>query len=342
MFAGPPFRWTDPTTWPWFVYVWLAMLLAGWAKPIWRWLERRQASSWPTAQGRVESVSVKPKKQFLVSTTPRGRAPAFTAELAYSYSVEGQYYSGHYERELGSEGEGWEFVRDLQGKTVIVSYNPRNAAKSTVSEESVATLLNTRPPAPEGGAFQAPVSDGPGWVKPLLWPFVALSIIGLALSLWVHIGALAGRKVAPEAFFWMLHMGIFVVWIPAVVVAQRRVGSMSRKDFWKVILRGSPDWMRHMVYGFLGYAVINFLLFMIQAPTGGSGANPPPVVWRGFSGHWMAFYSAALAILYSAAVNPPSDQLFQSRPFAQNSCVNGHPLTATQRFCPNCGQPRRS
>jgi hypothetical protein len=73
-----------------------------------------------------------------------------------------------------------------------------------------------------------------------------------------------------------------------------------------------------------------------------SGANPPPVVWRGFSGHWMAFYSAALAILYSAAVNPPSDQLFQSRPFAQNSCVNGHPLTATQRFCPNYGQPRRS
>jgi len=35
--------------------------------------------------------------------------------------------------------------------------------------------------------------------------------------------------------------------------------------------------------------------------TGSGEANPPAVVWRGFSGHWMAFYSAALAILYSAA-----------------------------------------
>jgi hypothetical protein len=29
--------------------------------------------------------------------------------------------------------------------------------------------------------------------------------------------------------------------------------------------------------------------------------NPPASVWRGFSGHWMAFYSAALAVLCSAA-----------------------------------------
>ena len=43
---------------------------------------------------------------------------------------------------------------------------------------------------------------------------------------------------------------------------------------------------------------------MFQVPKGDSGANPPAIVWRGFSGHWMAFYSAALAILYSAAVVP--------------------------------------
>jgi hypothetical protein len=58
--------------------------------------------------------------------------------------------------------------------------------------------------------------------------------------------------------------------------------------------------MRYMVYGFFGYAIINFLLFIAVAPSGGHGANPPTVVWRGFSGHWMAFYSAAFAILYSA------------------------------------------
>jgi len=143
----------------------------------------------------------------------------------------------------------------------------------------------------------------PGWAKPLLWPFIVLSAVGLGLSLWVHLGAVAGRRVAPEAFFWMLHVCIFVVWIPAVLVYIKRVGNTRRKDYWKLVLRGWPEWMRYMVSGFFGYAVLNFAIFFFQTPQGGSGANPPAVVWRGFSGHWMAFYSAALAILYSAAAS---------------------------------------
>jgi hypothetical protein len=66
-----------------------------------------------------------------------------------------------------------------------------------------------------------------------------------------------------------------VVWIPAVLVAQRLVGSTNRKDFWKVVLKGSPDWMRYMVYTFFAYAFVNFLLFMGKAPSGGNGLNPP-------------------------------------------------------------------
>jgi hypothetical protein len=61
-----------------------------------------------------------------------------------------------------------------------------------------------------------------------------------------------------------------------------------------------------MVYCFLAYAMINFLVFMPQAPPGGSGSQPPTIVWRGFSGHWMAFYSAAFAILYSAVQSEDS------------------------------------
>ena len=38
--------------------------------------------------------------------------------------LEGQYYSGYYQREFGSEQEAGELVRDLQGKSVIVSCNP--------------------------------------------------------------------------------------------------------------------------------------------------------------------------------------------------------------------------
>ena len=76
----------------------------------------------------------------------------------------------------------------------------------------------------------------------------------------------------------MLHIGIFIVWIPAMLVAQSLVGTLNRKDLWKVLLKDSPDFLRYMVYGFGGYAVVNFLLFVSKAPNGGSGANPPAVV----------------------------------------------------------------
>jgi hypothetical protein len=60
---------------------------------------------------------------------------------------------------------------------------------------------------------------------------------------------------------------------PAVLVAQLLVGNVNRKNLGKVVLKDSPDWMRYMVYGFFGYAMANFLLFMAKAPSGGS-ANP--------------------------------------------------------------------
>jgi hypothetical protein len=137
-----------------------------------------------------------------------------------------------------------------------------------------------------------------------------------------------GRRVAPEAFFWILHIGIFVVWFPAVLVAQRTAGNVNRKDSWKIVLRGTPEWMRYMVYGFFGYAVINFLLFVAKAPTGSGGTNPPAVVWRGFSGHWMAFYFAALAILSSAASGEQE----------RWECPNGHSVSSTAHYCERCGQ----
>ena len=151
------------------------------------------------------------------------------------------------------------------------------------------------------------------------------------LDLWLACGftfaAVMGRTVSSP--FLVLHVGTFVVWLPSVLVAQRLVGNARRTDFWKVVLKGAPDWMRYMVYGFLGYAILNFLFFMTKASSGGSGANPPAAEWREFCGHWMAFYSAALAILYSAA------RTVDTNP----RCTNGHVASSNAAYCPRCGQP---
>ena len=118
----------------------------------------------------------------------------------------------------------------------------------------------------------------------------------------MHIGALRGQQVVPDAFFWGLHVGIFPIWIPVVIVS-KKLGkdAQSKQDSWKVVLKDAPDWMRYMVYGFFAYAFVNFAIFMVQAPAKQPPGSPPPMVWRGFSGHWMVFYSAAMAVLYSAA-----------------------------------------
>ncbi len=87
-------------------------------------------------------------------------------------------------------------------------------------EPDIEVLLQNRASTPAANSV-------PDWIRPFLWFFVCLSAIGLFLSLWVHLGAVMGRLVAPEAFFWMLHIGIFIVWLPTVLVAQRLWGTLT-------------------------------------------------------------------------------------------------------------------
>jgi hypothetical protein len=140
-------------------------------------------------------------------------------------------------------------------------------------------------------------------VAMLLTPFLVLSVIGLVLSLIVHIDAPLGlpQPLGPAA--WGLHIGIFVVCVPGMIVASRIVGDdPKRKD---AARRACPGWMRWLTYGFLGYAVIDFLLFMAVSPP--RGAVDRAEMLRGFSGSWMAFYSLAASSLYATIVLSKSD-----------------------------------
>ena len=326
MLLAIPLRWSNPASWPWLVYLWLAGILVVWARQIVRALKRKKSASWPTVTGRIESAEIPSQKTFLgLTLSPRDRKPC-PAELRYSYSVGGQQYSGSFKEYCPTLTAAQEFVRDLNGRPITVHYDPQQASISTLLDASVQAVLEVRPPGP---AANKPI---PGWLTPLLWPLAGLSAIGLAVSLWVHFGALLGRKLIPSEYFWILHMGIFVVWFPTVVVANKVTMNVRRQDYWKVVLRGAPKWMLYMVYGFLGYAVVNFLYFMVTTQSAGQNrSGTSPEEWRGFSGHWMAFYSAAFAVLYSAARTESAAAV----------CVNGHPLPPGIVICPACGQPER-
>lgn len=330
MISGDNFRWAHPSTWPWFFDVWIAItIVASCFKPFWKWLRQKHISAWPSTLGRIESAAIDPKKRFVISSSPRTASEKYVAEIDYSYTVAGNTYTGTYTRDFFTDSEALEFIRDLRGKPISVNYRTEKPSTSHVLDSAFDTLLQTRGPAEPRTLILSIPGSIPSWTKNYIWLFMGLSAIGLIASLWVHLGAVMGRRVAPEAFFWILHMGIFVVWIPAVLVAKQRVGSLQRKDFWKQVLKDSPEWMRYMVYFFLAYAFVNFMLFMLKAPAGNTDPSLPSVVWRGFSGHWMAFYSAALAILYSATRG--------DEPVLR--CTKGHAVSEDCNFCPRCGRP---
>ena len=214
-------------------------------------------------------------------------------------------YRGVYKRELPSAAAAEEFVRDLYHQPVAVHYNPARPSSSVISESGIEMLIQARPPVTDAQALRPRRNSVPFWIQPFLWIGVICSAAGLVVSFWVHVAALRGERVVPEAFFFGLHFGVFVVWLPTVIVAREMTkGLERRKDYWKIALKYAPDWMRYMVYGFGAYAVVNFILFMMSSPPSHTAGDPPASVWRGFSGHWMAFYSAAMAVLYSAANYP--------------------------------------
>jgi len=168
-------------------------------------------------------------------------------------------------------------------------------------------------------------------MKTILTPFMYLAGIGLVLSVIVHISALLGITPPLGEVSWVLHVGIFIVWLPAVIVANRLVKDFKQKDFWKAALRACPKWMKNLTYFFFGYAILNFILFLVlEAGSGNSkGSGTPSTVFRGFSGHWMVFYCVAMAILYSAIHIEQHD--------AARRCPVGHPVSPSAKFCEECG-----
>ena len=304
-FVDFPFRWNAPSTWPWFIYVWLAFFLANPAISLWRWLQRERAKSWPSASGRIDSAFIQQPRRFLGLTLQPSRSRSFVAVLDYSFSLSGSSHRGAHKRTFASEEEANEFLRGLSGLPVTVQYDPGRPEASTLLESTIDSLLANRSPEAETSGTMDWRNPLPAWLRPLLGVFALLSFVGLFLSLFVHLGALLGHLVVPESWFVFLHVGIFVVWFPAVFVLQRRIGYTRGAGVWKKAFKGSPDGLRYTVYFFFLYAVINFVSFLPQAPTGRNTGGTPPIVWRGFSGHWMAFYSAAFAILYAAWRSDP-------------------------------------
>jgi Protein of unknown function (DUF3592) len=103
-------------------YWWFLALVAGvgleWAVREWR---ERRAQSWPTVQGTVEWTWVRVEGS--------GRHQRSIPEVCYSYTVNGEYYSGTH--------ECFDLSRFPKGLCVQVHYKPSDPSVSFLDREEM-------------------------------------------------------------------------------------------------------------------------------------------------------------------------------------------------------------
>ncbi|WP_061534434.1 hypothetical protein [Collimonas arenae] len=146
--------------------------------------------------------------------------------------------------------------------------------------------------------------------------FGLAALVGFIISLIVHISALLSIDVLTDfPYVWLLHVGIFVVFIPFVFLSRKTLGA---KPKFAEIRAAFPSWVVVVGAFICAYAVLNFVLFMV-ATEGGSPSirdgkylllNHGKLIReltfaeytafrtnevRGFSGHWLVFYFVPFA-----------------------------------------------
>jgi hypothetical protein len=97
----------------------------------------KSSLSWPTVRGRVESHRVSQKREAGVWYM----IPTYTAEVGYSYAVEGHYYAGSLSKTFFRENSALQFVEEMQGQEVTVRYSPGSPGISRLRREDQAGVV---------------------------------------------------------------------------------------------------------------------------------------------------------------------------------------------------------
>lgn len=158
------------------------------------------------------------------------------------------------------------------------------------------------------------------------------ALLGWGLGLLVHFLSLADIDVTEKVpYVWLLHVGIFIVWLPVVLDLKKyeklqdyqqssKLNRMTPIGLFNIIFKETPTWMTIIVIAGLFYAFINFMLIfasqsgipsikdgqfilhnhghLIKILTEQEYHHYKAKEVRGYSGHWIVFYGVATAVLF--------------------------------------------
>jgi len=98
----------------------------------WNKLKTIGARSWPTSQGKIEFGTVIEHRTRYFSY--------YVAQMAYSYAVSGEYFSGYYEKMFFKESSVDRFVADLKGRSAFIRHKSSSPDVSTLLKEDQQSL----------------------------------------------------------------------------------------------------------------------------------------------------------------------------------------------------------
>ena len=130
--------------------------------------------------------------------------------------------------------------------------------------------------------------------------FLVLAAVGFALSLGVHLATSLGVLWILGDLLGPLHVGVFIVGAPAMMLSNRLTKGHPRKDYWNIALRGCPRWMRRgasIIFGYCWLRMIAFFVLTINQPKPHGAITAAQLAF--FSSGWLAFYSIEFVTLYS-------------------------------------------
>lgn len=142
-------------------------------------------------------------------------------------------------------------------------------------------------------------------MKIILIFFITLTAIGLFLSFIFHLYSFFQKNSLLDKISIILTCGFVVVYFPAVIISYHIIQDYSRTNFWNIIFRNNPEWIKYMtifffIYGFLSITILVFKSFLsLNRSNENHNEANFTVATQDLSGMIMSFYSSSLAIFYA-------------------------------------------
>jgi hypothetical protein len=160
--------------------------------------------------------------------------------------------------------------------------------------------------------------------KMIAYPVMVCSGVGILLCLGFYLLGVSGIYSLPARGVPVVFGGLFVVWLPTVILMNRLTQDFKQKDLWKAALRGCPAWMRTALWVVIGGVFAVFFLPVLAKKSPGDS----PQMFVLFP---ITFYAISFCVMYSLIDVEKYD--------SSRRCLNGHAISPLARFCEECGAP---